>query len=153
MQHLEIDTLRQLEDILISDCIYTGLIKGQLDQKSQCLHIEDAFARDVSPDQLPDVISALGEWLAAAQKVVSDVETQVATTTKASAAAQQRKNELAERLENEKKSLRAAIELQAQHEVSAMALDEGDMFAGLGEDGPALNRSTPGAARVSKRRR
>ena len=53
---------RELEDLLISDCFYTGLIKGKLDQRQRCLQVQEAVARDVRPEQLQPIIQGLATW-------------------------------------------------------------------------------------------
>ena len=36
MTRLELPSVRGLEDMLITDCFYAGLLKGKLDQKNRC---------------------------------------------------------------------------------------------------------------------
>eukprot|EP00983_Pelagomonas_calceolata_P063857 1147891-Pelagomonas_calceolata.AAC.6 len=38
-QQLEIPTIRQLEDFIITECFYTSIIAGKLDQKKACLQV------------------------------------------------------------------------------------------------------------------
>ena len=52
MQQLEIGNLRELEDLLITECFYGGIISGKLDQRAGCLHVHSALGRDVQPQQL-----------------------------------------------------------------------------------------------------
>lgn len=39
MQQLDISGLRELEDLIITDCFYPKLLKGNLDQKQRCLQV------------------------------------------------------------------------------------------------------------------
>jgi hypothetical protein len=39
MSQLEVPTVRQLEDLLINDCMYTGIVRGKLDQQKRCLEV------------------------------------------------------------------------------------------------------------------
>ena len=61
---LEIENVRELEDLLISDCFYPGLLKGKLDQKQRCLHVHEAVARDIRPENIPTLVTGLGTWYA-----------------------------------------------------------------------------------------
>jgi hypothetical protein len=44
--------------------MHAGLLKGKLDQQGQCLHVEEAFTRDVAPGELQEVGGKLGDWCA-----------------------------------------------------------------------------------------
>ncbi len=39
MSQLDIASLRDLEDLLITDCLYAGLLKGRLDQQHRCFQV------------------------------------------------------------------------------------------------------------------
>lgn len=39
MQQLNMSGLRELEDLIITDCFYPKLLKGSLDQKQRCLQV------------------------------------------------------------------------------------------------------------------
>ena len=54
-QQLEISSLRELEDLIITHCFYPQLVKGKLDQKQHCLQV---WARLSVPDDWQG--SALG---------------------------------------------------------------------------------------------
>lgn len=62
MQQLEIGNLRELEDLLITECFYGGIISGKLDQRAGCLHVHSALGRDVRPQQLPGIRKGLENW-------------------------------------------------------------------------------------------
>lgn len=62
MSQLEISNVRELEDLVISECFYPGLLKGKLDQRQRCLHVYEAIARDVRPQEIPALVSGLGAW-------------------------------------------------------------------------------------------
>jgi len=36
MRRLELPSVRALEDLLITECFYAGLLKGKLDQRNRC---------------------------------------------------------------------------------------------------------------------
>lgn len=62
MSQLDIQNVRELEDLLISDCHYSGLLKGKLDQKQRCLHVHEVIARDVKAEAIPSLVEGLGSW-------------------------------------------------------------------------------------------
>jgi COP9 signalosome complex subunit 7 len=61
-QRLSIESTRSLERLLVSGCIYGGLIKGRLDQRERCLLVEEVAARDVAVEAVPRVVAALEGW-------------------------------------------------------------------------------------------
>ena len=73
MQQLEISSLRELEDLLITECFYASIISGKLDQQAACLHVHAALGRDVRPDQLGDIKAALQKWCVAGSVCLANV--------------------------------------------------------------------------------
>ncbi|OAQ24154.1 PCI-domain-containing protein [Linnemannia elongata AG-77] len=61
LQYLEIDNVRQLED-LIMDAIYQNLINANLDQKLKQVEVHSAMGRDLRPGQAQDMLRVLAEW-------------------------------------------------------------------------------------------
>ena len=53
--------IRELEDLII-DAIYLDILRGKLDQKEQQLEIEYTMGRDLEPDKLENVLTALQHW-------------------------------------------------------------------------------------------
>ena len=47
MQQLGIANIRELEDLLITDCFHQGIISGRLDQRQKCVEVVDSVGRDV----------------------------------------------------------------------------------------------------------
>ena len=62
MQQLDIANIRELEDLLITDCFHQGIITGRLDQRQNRLEVLDSVGRDVRPSQLQTIIDALSTW-------------------------------------------------------------------------------------------
>ena len=54
--------IRELEDLLITDCFHSGIIKGKLDQKQQCLEVHEGIGRDVRPTELQPILTGLHIW-------------------------------------------------------------------------------------------
>lgn len=61
LQELQIDTIRELEDLII-DAIYLDVLRGKLDQKEQQLEIEYTMGRDLEPGKLEHLLQALQNW-------------------------------------------------------------------------------------------
>lgn len=62
MQQLGLSSIRELEDFLIGECIYAGIVKGKLDQHKHCLHVDDAISRDVRREDVSMIMGRLKEW-------------------------------------------------------------------------------------------
>ncbi|KAL6569298.1 COP9 signalosome complex subunit 7 [Orobanche minor] len=62
MQELDVTNVRQLEDFLINDCMYVGIIRGKLDQLRRCLEVHFAAGRDLRPGHLGSMIETLADW-------------------------------------------------------------------------------------------
>ena len=45
LQQLDISSLRELEDLIITHCFYPQLVKGKLDQKQRCLQASTSRRR------------------------------------------------------------------------------------------------------------
>jgi COP9 signalosome complex subunit 7 len=149
---LDLQDVRQLEDFLISGCLYGGLIKGKPDQKAQCLHVEDALPRDVPPDQLASVVLSLGGWLETARAVLMGIQDNVDWTTKSAnkaAASKAAAIAAAAAAEGEKKKKSQKQQQQGEEGASAMVL--GDDEEDEGEEEEELLDGRGG--RTSKRRR
>ena len=54
--------IRELEDLLITDCFHQSLITGRLDQKQQRVEVLDSVGRDVRASQLQPILDALKQW-------------------------------------------------------------------------------------------
>ena len=61
LKALEMPTIRDLEDLII-DAIYLDILRGKLDQKEQQLEIEYTMGRDLEPEKVESVLSALQNW-------------------------------------------------------------------------------------------
>lgn len=62
MQQLDIPTVRELEDFIITECFYSNILQGKLDQRQRCLQVHSTSSRDIKLQQLPELSSALAGW-------------------------------------------------------------------------------------------
>ncbi|TGZ83068.1 hypothetical protein EX30DRAFT_329044 [Ascodesmis nigricans] len=72
---LSLPSVRALEDLVIT-CIYSSLITGKLDTKSSFIEVTACAGRDVSPSDLPIMVSTLNQWLQQCDAVVADIDAQ-----------------------------------------------------------------------------
>jgi hypothetical protein len=128
MPALGIDTESALEDFLVADCIYAGLLRGRLDGVGRVLAVEGlsspsssgaaaAAARDVPRSAVPGVVAALSSWLERVRAVEAALEGRLAFLQDAGAGVAARRAEQARRVERAKQVLRdeaAARRAQAQ---------------------------------------
>nr|GEX53350.1 hypothetical protein [Tanacetum cinerariifolium] len=63
MQELDVVNVRELEDFLINECMYVGIVRGKLDQQRRCFEVQFAAGRDLRPGQLGNMIHTLSDWL------------------------------------------------------------------------------------------
>ncbi|KAG4186230.1 hypothetical protein ERO13_A08G029500v2 [Gossypium hirsutum] len=65
MLELDVTNVRELEDFLINDCMYAGLVRGKLDQLQRYFEVQFAAGRDLRPGQLGSMIQTLSNcfWL------------------------------------------------------------------------------------------
>ncbi|KAF5768632.1 hypothetical protein HanXRQr2_Chr14g0638631 [Helianthus annuus] len=59
MQKLDVINVRELEDFLINECMYMGIVKGKLDQLRRCFQVQFAAGGDLRPGQLGSMIHTL----------------------------------------------------------------------------------------------
>ncbi|KAL6781811.1 hypothetical protein ACKKBF_B09490 [Auxenochlorella protothecoides x Auxenochlorella symbiontica] len=151
---LGLQDVRDLEDILVTNCIGAGLVRGRLDQAEQCLLVEESVARDASPAQLSAIAASLGAWLDSARGVAAAVEAALQSAVEGAAAEAAQQAQLAADIQAKREGAAAVHEAdaegQANNGLSGLFADEGEMFSleSMGEG------STPGnAARLPKRRR
>mmetsp|Transcript_8280 Transcript_8280/g.24785 ORF Transcript_8280/g.24785 Transcript_8280/m.24785 type:complete len:252 (-) Transcript_8280:4273-5028(-) len=77
MVGVEVGTVRELEDLIITHCFYPALVSGKLDQRQGCLQVEEVVSRDVMPDQLPAVTQGLATWLQQSSSVLQQLEQRI----------------------------------------------------------------------------
>jgi len=151
MACVDAGSVRELEDLIITDCIYAGCVRGRLDQRGQCLHVEHALARDVPPEGISRIVESLEKWLSNAKEVMEGLEAQVRWAGDATTAAVRCREDREKSVQVARDTLRAVLEAKAQHDAAAMAFDEADMIPleEISVDDP----QRPAGLRLTKRRR
>ena len=62
LEQLDLKSIRELEDFLINECIYTEMLNGKLDQQSRCLEVRSAISRDIKKEDVDSMIDVFGHW-------------------------------------------------------------------------------------------
>ncbi|KAK2648939.1 hypothetical protein Ddye_016428 [Dipteronia dyeriana] len=70
LKALEVANVRELEDFLINECMYVGIVKGKLDQLRRCFEVQFAAGRDLRHGQLESMIQTVSTWLATSDNVL-----------------------------------------------------------------------------------
>lgn len=107
LRQLDINNVRELEDLII-DCIYQGIIKGRLDQKSSHLEIDFAIGRDLRPGQLETMMETLINWNQKAETLLKSIDEKIQFATLHQQQAKEAKKAYEDKLE--------AVRVSASHE-------------------------------------
>jgi len=118
---LELGSTRELEDFLINECMYAGLIRGTLDPQRRCLHVRGCAGRDVPREQLGALAAGLAAWADGASGLLAEIE---------------RSQEAIKQAAKDKAA--AEVELNAAREAAKTSADEAANSAGAadGNDSP-----------------
>ncbi|MGH0182255.1 UNVERIFIED_CONTAM: hypothetical protein FKN15_015472, partial [Acipenser sinensis] len=61
LKDLEMKNLRELEDLII-EAVYSDIIQGKLDQRSQLFEVDLCIGRDIQRKDSSDIVKTLQEW-------------------------------------------------------------------------------------------
>eukprot|EP00877_Chromochloris_zofingiensis_P010675 jgi/Chrzof1/5861/Cz16g18140.t1 len=117
MQQLDIPTVRELEDFIITECFYSNILQGKLDQRQRCLQVHSTSSRDIKLQQLPELSSALAGWLQTSQLLMRSIEDNMQHAAEASADIKRRKDDIESKQEDMKKTLKTEMDLRSQEGV------------------------------------
>ncbi|KAK7286982.1 hypothetical protein RJT34_22372 [Clitoria ternatea] len=77
MQELDVPNVRELEDFLIDECIYVGIVRGKLDHLGRCFQVQFAAGRDLIPGQLESMIEISSKWLSASENLLVSIQEKI----------------------------------------------------------------------------
>ncbi|KAK4744843.1 hypothetical protein SAY87_011155 [Trapa incisa] len=77
MQELDVTNIRELEDFLINECMYAGIVRGKLDQLRRCFEVQFAAGRDLRPGQLGNMIQTLSDWLSTSDNMLLSIKEKI----------------------------------------------------------------------------
>lgn len=112
MAQLDVSNVRELEDLLINDCMYTGIVRGKLDQKQRSFEVHFGVGRDIRPTQLNDMLETLKNWTTTADNLMKDIEAKVAYTVSATEQRVKEKKSIEEATEELKKGIKPEAEFR-----------------------------------------
>ncbi|XP_057532163.1 COP9 signalosome complex subunit 7 isoform X1 [Amaranthus tricolor] len=119
MQELDVTNVRELEDFLINECMYAGIVRGKLDQLRRCFEVQFAAGRDLRPGQLGSMIQTLTNWLGTSDNLLLTIEEKIKWADSMSEVDKKHKKEVEERLEEVKKTIshKADVDFRGHEEI------------------------------------
>ncbi|XBI91222.1 hypothetical protein VPH35_028596 [Triticum aestivum] len=112
MQELDVSNVRELEDFLINECMYSGIVRGKLDQLRRCFEVQFAAGRDLTPDQLTNMIETLSDWLGTSDNLLHHIQEKIKWADTTSELNKKHQKEFEDRVEEAKKSVKADNDLR-----------------------------------------
>ncbi|PSS35813.1 COP9 signalosome complex subunit 7 like [Actinidia chinensis var. chinensis] len=119
MQELDVTNVRELEDFLINECMYVGIVRGKLDQLRRCFEVQFAAGRDLRPGQLGSMIQTLTNWLTTSDHLLISIQEKIKWADSMSELDKKHKKEVEETVEDVKKSLslKADVDFRGHEEI------------------------------------
>ncbi|KAH6779704.1 Proteasome component domain protein [Perilla frutescens var. hirtella] len=119
MQELDVTNVRELEDFLINNCMYMGIVRGKLDQLRRCFEVQFAAGRDLRPGQLSGMIHTLSNWLSTSENLLVSIQEKIKWGDNMSEIDKKHSKEVEDRAEEVKKtlSLKADVEFRGHEEI------------------------------------
>ncbi|KAL5150593.1 COP9 signalosome complex subunit 7 [Glycine soja] len=105
MQELDVTNVRELEDFLINECMYAGIVRGKLDQLRRCFEVQFAAGRDLRPDQLGNMIQTLSNWLSTSENMLVSIQEKIKWADAMSEIDKKHRKDVEEKVEEVKKSI------------------------------------------------
>ncbi|CAJ2651541.1 COP9 signalosome complex subunit 7 isoform X3 [Trifolium pratense] len=105
MQELDVTNVRELEDFLINECMYAGIVRGKLDQLRRCLEVQFAAGRDLRPGQLGNMIQTLSNWLSTSENMLVSIQDKIKWADSMSEVDKKHRKDVEEKVDEVKKSL------------------------------------------------
>ncbi|XP_054791862.1 COP9 signalosome complex subunit 7-like isoform X4 [Prosopis cineraria] len=103
MQELDVTNVRELEDFLINECMYAGIVRGKLDQLRRCVEVQFAAGRDLRPGQLGNMIHTLSNWLSTSDNMLASIQEKIKWADTMSELDKKHKKDVEEKAEEVKK--------------------------------------------------
>ncbi|KAL5242922.1 hypothetical protein ACI65C_010332 [Semiaphis heraclei] len=111
LKELNVDNVRDLEDLII-EAIYSNVVSGELDQRSDYLEVDWTVGRDVGISDTDNMIDTLQQWCDSCESVLSTVQARIVDANRT------KQDVLKHRaaVDNEVASVKKAIRTQIQDE-------------------------------------
>ncbi|KAF5469969.1 hypothetical protein F2P56_010523 [Juglans regia] len=119
MKELDVTNVRELEDFLINECMYAGIVRGKLDQLRRCFEVQFAAGRDLRPGQLGSMIQTLSNWLATSDNLLLSIQEKIKWADSMGELDKKHRKEVEDRVEEVKKSLslKADVDFRGHEEI------------------------------------
>ncbi|KAK4849025.1 hypothetical protein QYF36_019944 [Acer negundo] len=105
MQELDVINVRELEDFLINECMYAGIVRGKLDQLKRCFEVQFAAGRDLRPGQLGSMIQTLSNWLDTSDNLLLSIQEKIKWADTMNELDKKHRKDVEDKVEEVKKSL------------------------------------------------
>lgn len=133
MKELDVSNVRELEDFLINECMYVGIVRGKLDQLRRCFEVQFAAGRDLEPCQLGSMIQTLTDWLVTSDNLLVSIQEKIKWADRMSEMDKKHRKEIEEKAEEAKKaiSFKADIDYRGNEDIFS---EPGGMIIDYEED-------------------
>ncbi|XP_039058015.1 COP9 signalosome complex subunit 7-like [Hibiscus syriacus] len=105
MLELDVTNVRELEDFIINECIYAGIVRGKLDQMRRCFEVQFDAGRDLRPGQLGSMIQTPSNWLGTPYNLLISIQEKIKWADSMSELDKKHRKEVDDRVEEVKKSI------------------------------------------------
>ncbi|XP_021892749.1 COP9 signalosome complex subunit 7 isoform X2 [Carica papaya] len=119
MQELDVTNVRELEDFLINECMYSGIVRGKLDQLRRCFEVQFAAGRDLRPGQLGSMIQTLSNWLSTSDNLLVSIQEKIKWADTMSELDKKHRKDVHDKVDEVKKalSLKADVDFRGHEEI------------------------------------
>lgn len=114
MAELHVTNVRELEDLLINDCMYAGIVRGKLDQRRRCFEVQFSAGRDLRPGQLDNLISTLSNWQGSAERLLTTIQEKIKWADSESESHARHRKKVEDRAADIRRSIQTEMELRGQ---------------------------------------
>ncbi|XP_077236815.1 COP9 signalosome complex subunit 7-like isoform X2 [Tasmannia lanceolata] len=106
MHELDVSNVRELEDFLINECMYAGIVRGKLDQLRRCFEVQFASGRDLRPGQLSSMIETLTSWLTTSDNLLVSIQEKIKWADTMGELDKKHRKKIEDKVEEAKKNLK-----------------------------------------------
>ncbi|XP_078445699.1 proteasome component (PCI) domain protein isoform X2 [Wolffia australiana] len=117
MRELDVSNVRELEDFLINECMYAGIVRGKLDQLRRCFEVQFAAGRDLKHDQLDNMIKTMSNWLSTSDGLLLSIQEKIKWADTMSEEHRKHRKDIEEKVEEIKKSFKVDLDLRGHSEM------------------------------------
>ncbi|XP_077236822.1 COP9 signalosome complex subunit 7-like isoform X3 [Tasmannia lanceolata] len=109
MHELDVSNVRELEDFLINECMYAGIVRGKLDQLRRCFEVQFASGRDLRPGQLSSMIETLTSWLTTSDNLLVSIQEKIKWADTMGELDKKHRKKIEDKVEEAKKNLKYTV--------------------------------------------